>query len=129
MFAIAETSSNSALLVYEVLSGDLVMYRIGIMQLDTCENSMMCGRFANLDPRTTANPIDYEFQSSTWAMKSLKGIYQVDMTDHINWIADNIKGTGGTWFFDLSCKSVSHIVTTFFFSDPELAIQFKLTRL
>lgn len=116
-------------LIYEVLHGDFMLYDIPIIKITAEEDNILAraGRFTNMWYTADENEVSFEHQSTFWAMKGLETDYRQKMTAYIEWIAAETKGNDEAWYFALDVRSVSHIITKFYFTNPDTALQFKLS--
>jgi hypothetical protein len=111
-------------LVYRVISGDFYMYDIPIIDVED-DATLTSGVFSNFNLCLKHNPVSFDNSNPIWAFKE-RSCYQNTISEMINWCARNNQGVNHIWSFDLEVKSVSTIITTFYFNDEEMALNFKL---
>jgi hypothetical protein len=112
-------------LVYQVVDRGFMMYNISVMDVPH-NTTLTTGLFANFKSNQIINPVTYTYQGPDWPHRSETGPFQQDMRRMIHWCAEHTTDEFAWWHFDMYVTSVSTVTATFYFSNDDTALEFKL---
>jgi hypothetical protein len=122
---IGKSGPRPGRLVYQVIDKDFWLYSIHIMNIPPDCNDLQSGPFVRFRQDLNTNQVMFHY-SGDWPSKSDHGAFQQEMAKMIEWCSENVIDDE-SWFFDLYVTSVSTVTTTFYFSNEQTALEFKLT--
>lgn len=114
-----------ARLVFLVVDRDFMMYRIHIMNVDP-DTTLTTGMFANFRDYEPRNPVPYDYMEDEWPNRNDRGPFQINMGRMIEWCVSHVTEEIEWWCFSIAVHSVSRVTTTFYFSNDDTALEFKL---
>lgn len=113
-------------LVYQVIDKDFMLYNIHVMDVPPDCPDMHSGKFVNFREDLRTNPVKYHYNGPEWPHRTESGPFQQDMARMIEWCADNVTEELEWWHFELYVTSVSTVTATFYFTNEQTALEFKL---
>lgn len=125
MLSVSDVSGGPCL-TYDVCSkGGLKLYSIIIVGLDYQERKLNDGRFKQFDLRLRDNKVTLGFDSRE-SSREFGAPRDYTVEDQIEWLARETHGTDKTWGLNVESEHTNHLEHHFFFSDPNMAVLFKL---
>lgn len=127
-FIVVDQHLDGPVMKLDVLFDDYMLYSVKIMHVDAHEKHLNAGRFANYVKDLSSNEVKIRLDSGSRAAVGPNNHHYIEpLTSMIEWCSDQTKNTKILWNMAIDPVNVSAIDARFNFSDPELAIQFKLT--
>jgi hypothetical protein len=125
VLGISKTSSGKSVLVFEACSSKgMLLYVVSLFELNHNESSLADGRFKNYSAPLRVNEVVSTLDMTRPSHHA--DDYQTLVTKQIEWIACETFNTPISWAFSVEATSSQFMANHYFFSDPDLAVHFKL---